>query len=100
LRSIHAPKEASSPIAAARACQGAPHSEAAYDLLDAMIAPEAGKWLIETQGYGHSTTSRSKLVEEKALAERDCARPHVIPEQRNPLPAHGRLPRSARCSRR
>jgi len=50
--------------------KGAPHVDAAYDLLDAMIAPDAGKWLIETQGYGHSNHKSFELVDEKVLAER------------------------------
>jgi spermidine/putrescine transport system substrate-binding protein len=48
----------------------APHPEKAYDLINAMTAPEAGKWLIETQGYGHSNAKSFDLVEEKILAER------------------------------
>jgi len=54
--------------------KGAPHVDAAYDLLDAMIAPDAGKWLIETQGYGHSNHKAFELVEEKTLAERGLPR--------------------------
>ena len=73
--------------------KGAPHADAAYDLLDAMIAPEAGKWLIETQGYGHSNHKAFELVDEKVLAERGLPRdPDAVPEQRHPLQAHGRLP--------
>lgn len=49
---------------------GAPNVDAAYDLLDAMIAPEAGKWLIETQGYGHSNRKTFEVVEAKVLEER------------------------------
>ena len=48
----------------------APHADKAYDLIDAMISPEAGKWLIEAQGYGHSNAKSFDLVEEKVLAER------------------------------
>ena len=53
---------------------GAPNPERAYDLLDAMIAPEAGKWLIETQGYGHSNRKAFDLVPEAILAERGLPR--------------------------
>jgi spermidine/putrescine transport system substrate-binding protein len=50
--------------------KGAPHPDLAYDLLDAMTAPEAGKWLVEKQGYGHSNRKTFDLVDDKALAER------------------------------
>jgi spermidine/putrescine transport system substrate-binding protein len=53
---------------------GAPNPERAYDLLDAMIAPEAGKWLIETQGYGHANRKAFDLVPEAILAERGLPR--------------------------
>jgi len=48
----------------------APHSDLAYDLMDAMTAPEAGKWLVEQQGYGHSNKKTFELVDDAALAER------------------------------
>jgi spermidine/putrescine transport system substrate-binding protein len=48
----------------------APHLDKAYDLIDAMIAPEAGKWLIEAQGYGHSNQKTFEIVDDKVLAER------------------------------
>jgi len=48
----------------------APNPDRAYDLIDAMIAPDAGKWLIEVQGYGHSNRKAFELVSEEALAER------------------------------
>jgi spermidine/putrescine transport system substrate-binding protein len=51
-------------------CKSAPHIDKAYDLLDAMTAPEAGKWLIEEQGYGHSNRRTFDLVDDKILAER------------------------------
>ena len=48
----------------------APNLDAAYDLIDAMIATDAGKWLIEVQGYGHSNRKTFELVDEAMLAER------------------------------
>jgi spermidine/putrescine transport system substrate-binding protein len=48
----------------------APNIDAAYDLIDAMIATDAGKWLIEVQGYGHSNRKTFELVDEAMLAER------------------------------
>nr|WP_298685362.1 extracellular solute-binding protein [uncultured Dongia sp.] len=52
----------------------APHLDKAYDLIDAMIAPEAGKWLIEVMGYGHSNAKSFDLVDDKTLAERGLPR--------------------------
>ena len=73
--------------------KGAPHLDAAYDLLDALIAPDAGKWLIETQGYGHSNHKSFEQVDAKILAERGLPRdPTPFLEQRHSLPAHRRLP--------
>lgn len=46
------------------------HVDRAYDLIDAMLAPEAGKWLIETMGYGHSNAKTFEMVDDKILAER------------------------------
>src|SRR3546814_19385311 len=40
----------------------------AYDLIDAMIAPEAGEWLITQQGYGHSNRKAFELVPDETLA--------------------------------
>jgi spermidine/putrescine transport system substrate-binding protein len=50
--------------------KNAPNVDAAYDLIDAMIAPEAGKWLIEVQGYGHSNRKSFEIVDDATLADR------------------------------
>lgn len=50
--------------------KNAPNPDAAHDLIDAMIATDAGKWLIEVQGYGHSNRKTFELVDEALLAER------------------------------
>ena len=42
----------------------------AYDLIDAMIAPEAGEWLIVENGYGHSNRKSFERVSDQVLAER------------------------------
>lgn len=42
----------------------------AYDLMNAMSAPEAGKWLIETYGYGHSNRQAFEQVSAEVLAKR------------------------------
>jgi spermidine/putrescine transport system substrate-binding protein len=50
--------------------RGAAHIDQAYDLLDAITAPEAGKWLIEEMGFGHCNRKTFDLVNEKTLADR------------------------------
>lgn len=49
--------------------KGAPHPDKAYDLMDAMTQPEAGKWLIEVNGYGHSNKKAFELVGDEGLAK-------------------------------
>ncbi|MBL8708326.1 MAG: extracellular solute-binding protein [Rhodospirillaceae bacterium] len=61
----------------------APHLDKAYDLIDAMIAPEAGKWLIESYGYGHSNKKSFEMVEDAMLAERN------LPKDPNEFFANG-----------
>ncbi|WP_162912921.1 extracellular solute-binding protein [Rhodospirillaceae bacterium SYSU D60014] len=46
----------------------------AYDLIDAIIAPEAGEWLITAMGYGHSNRKAFDLVSDDVLAERGLSR--------------------------
>ena len=48
----------------------APHYDKAHDLLDAMIAPEVGKFIIEDYGYGHSNAKGFELVSEDELFAR------------------------------
>jgi spermidine/putrescine transport system substrate-binding protein len=50
--------------------KGARHIDQAYDLLDAITAPEAGKWLIEAMGFGHCNRKAFDLVDKAALADR------------------------------
>jgi len=47
----------------------APHPDKAHDLMDAMLDPKAGEWLIN-YGYGHSNRKAFELVSEELLAER------------------------------
>lgn len=37
--------------------------DAAYDLIDAILAPEAGKWIIESWGYGHSNHKSFDIID-------------------------------------
>ncbi|HKY93808.1 MAG TPA: extracellular solute-binding protein [Kiloniellales bacterium] len=41
----------------------------AHDLIDAMISPEAGQWLITEYGYGHSNKKAFELVDAATLEE-------------------------------
>ena len=45
----------------------APNPERAYDVLDAMLAPETGRWLITENGYGHSNAKSFDLVSDEEL---------------------------------
>ncbi len=52
----------------------APNYEKAHDLLDALIAPEVGKFLIEEYGYGHASASAFDLVSQEQLAARGLSK--------------------------
>src|SRR3546814_18900609 len=41
----------------------------AYDFIDAMISPEAGEFLIASQGYGHSNRKSYERVDPDVLAD-------------------------------
>lgn len=45
----------------------APQVDKAHDLIDAMLSPQAGQWLITQQGYGHSNSKSFELVDEATL---------------------------------
>ncbi|MDH3695606.1 MAG: extracellular solute-binding protein [Gammaproteobacteria bacterium] len=46
----------------------APNPDLAYDIIDAMLAPETGKYIIEDYGYGHSNADSFALVDAEVLA--------------------------------
>ena len=50
--------------------KNAPHPDKAYDLIDAMLDPRSGKYLIEEFGYGHSNRKSFELVAEADLLAR------------------------------
>jgi spermidine/putrescine transport system substrate-binding protein len=50
--------------------KNAPNIDAAHDLIDALISTDAGKWLVEVQGYGHSNRKTFELIDDAVLAER------------------------------
>ena len=45
----------------------APKPDKAYDIIDALLSPEAGKWLIGENGYGHSNTKSFELFSDDEL---------------------------------
>jgi len=52
----------------------APHYDKAHDLIDAMIAPEVGQFIIQDYAYGHSSTRAFDLVSDEELAARGLSR--------------------------
>ncbi len=48
----------------------APNYDKAHDLINAMIAPEVGRYVIEEFGYGHSSSAAFDLVSDADLAAR------------------------------
>ncbi len=46
----------------------APHPDKAYDIVDALLSTETGKWLIGENGYGHSNTKSFGLFSDDELA--------------------------------
>lgn len=54
--------------------KGAPNPDMAYDMIDAMLDPEAGQFLINNSGYGHSNKTSFDLVDEERLAELNLSR--------------------------
>jgi spermidine/putrescine-binding protein len=51
--------------------------QAAYDFIDSMISPEAGAFLLGTQGYGHSNRKSYDLVEKGVLESLGFADPEA-----------------------
>lgn len=47
----------------------APHPDKAYDLVDALLSVEAGRWLVLENGYGHSNRKTFEAIPEEKLAE-------------------------------
>lgn len=53
---------------------GAPHYDKAHDLIDAMIGPRPGIFLIEEYGYGHSNMKSFEAVDEDVLVARGLSK--------------------------
>lgn len=52
----------------------APKPDRAYDLIDAMLSPETGKWLIGDNGYGHSNIKSFDFFSDEKLASLGLSR--------------------------
>lgn len=57
--------------------KGTGDEQAAYDFIDSMISPEAGAFLLGTQGYGHSNRKSYDLVEKGVLESLGFADPEA-----------------------
>jgi len=74
------PKEGvSSWVAGFSRLKNAPGNEQnAYDYIDAWLAPESGKWMIENYGYGHPNRKAFDLVEPSVVADKGLDRPDKL----------------------
>lgn len=52
--------------------------QAAYDFIDAMLEPDAGRYLIEEHGYGHSNRKSFDLVGKQRLDELGISSPAAL----------------------
>ena len=52
----------------------APHVDKAHDVIDSLLSPESGRFLIDDYGYGHSNVKSFDLVSEERLAELGLSR--------------------------
>ncbi|MFV1853130.1 MAG: ABC transporter substrate-binding protein [Thalassospira sp.] len=52
----------------------AKHLDKAHDVINSLISPESGRFLIDDYGYGHSNTKAFDLVSEERLAELGLSR--------------------------
>lgn len=52
----------------------APHVDKAHDVIDSLLSPESGRFLIDDYGYGHSNRKSFDLVSEERLAELGLSR--------------------------
>ena len=55
--------------------------QAKYDLIDAMLAPESGAYVIDAYGYGHSNRKAFDLVSGERLAELGISSPEALFKQ-------------------
>lgn len=52
----------------------APHYDKAHDVIDSLLSPESGRFLINDYGYGHSNKKSFDLISEERLAELGLSR--------------------------
>jgi len=52
----------------------APHVDKAHDVIDSLLSPESGRFLINDYGYGHSNAKAFDLVSEERLTELGLSR--------------------------
>jgi len=52
----------------------APHVDKAHDVIDSLLSPESGRFLIDEYGYGHSNRKSFDLVSEERLEELGLSR--------------------------
>jgi spermidine/putrescine transport system substrate-binding protein len=52
--------------------------QAAYDFIDAMLAPESGAYLIDQYGYGHSNQKSFEMVEQDRLVQLGISTPQEL----------------------
>ena len=55
--------------------------QARYDVIDAMLAPESGAWLIDNYGYGHANSKSFDMVSPGRLDELGLSTPEALFEQ-------------------
>ncbi|MGH6718432.1 MAG: ABC transporter substrate-binding protein [Alphaproteobacteria bacterium] len=55
--------------------------QAAYDFIDAALAPESGRYLIDEYGYGHSNRKAFELVSQERLVELAISTPEALFKQ-------------------
>jgi len=58
--------------------EGPGDEQAAYDLIDAMLAPQSGAWLIDNYGYGCSNKKAFDLVSTERLEELGISSPEAL----------------------
>jgi len=57
---------------------GGGDEDAAYDLVNAMLDPEVGAWMIDNYGFGHANAKSAELVSPERLAELGIASPAAL----------------------
>ena len=56
-------------VCGAMITHNAPHLDKAHDVIDSLLSPQSGKFLINDYGYGHSNPKSFDLISEERLAE-------------------------------